>query len=206
MQSVGIFIHPDLIPDLPTRNIVVTGNTIIRDPHPAGRRPIAIEVMGTTDTVNITGNTIVGGMCALSLGQLWAYATPEEYKKIIENTARHTIKGNPLAPQNVIFANNICRDQTGPWLYIDSRLPMSAMITGNIFTPKENTPVVFGELTRGVVFTNNVFSSGDFPKDLPPGIVWGTNYVGPKFKNSPPLSKQMSVIRDQNYPATQPTK
>ena len=177
-QTVGIFVHPDLRPEVPTRNISIIGNTIIHDPVPAGVHPICIEVIGVSIGVNITGNTLIGGHTALSIGQIWAYGDIRGYIKTIESVAGSKKKAPPSAPQNVLFANNTCMDQSGAWIYTDSLKPMSVMITANIFAPKDGATAVLGKQTKGLVFNDNTFRSGRFPEKLPKGITWGKNFVG----------------------------
>ena len=92
----------------------------------------------------------------------------------------------PWAPRNILFANNVCTGQTGPFVYSDSYLPMSAvMIRGNIFAPHGESTAVLGPKTEGLVFTGNVFRSGGLPKDLPKGAVFRGNFVSPQFRDPP---------------------
>ena len=48
-QTVDIFMHTDQLPDLPTSNTVVLGNTIARDRQTPAKRPYCLQVWGSHD-------------------------------------------------------------------------------------------------------------------------------------------------------------
>jgi parallel beta-helix repeat protein len=154
-QSVGIFIHCDWgnSVEIPTRNITVTGNVLVRDPYPANVRPIGISLTGTVEAVSVTGNVVRGGLvgCAVT-----------------------DVKGakSRYAPQAVSISGNVFQDQKLSF-WVDGEVPMSVLFSANQFAPSAGEGELghFGEKTQGVRFKGNVAPKGNLlPKALPGGV------------------------------------
>ena len=141
-QSVGVFVHTDLLPSLPTENITILGNIIERETAHSGKRPYCIQVWGNVNHVMIAGNIIDGGISALAV-VAW--------------------RNDPAIPppHDIVFSKNICRNQVGPWLYIvDKKQKMSVELSNNIFCSKG--PVVLSANNSSIIFRGNWFRGSGF--------------------------------------------
>jgi len=155
-RSIGIFVHLDwgLTVSIPTRNITVTGNLVIYDaPLAKGLQPAALEVTGDVDGANITGNTLIGSYQAFDLHE-------QPYDNFYKNRIDKQPAVGPQTPQNVVFCGNVCRGQTGNALEISSVLPMTALISNNVFAPAQTASFKISvHAPSGVIVTGNMFQS-----------------------------------------------
>ena len=151
-QAVGVFIHSDwgVSLDIPTADITVAGNSLLYDKSHAGVRPVGINIAGGVDGVIVSSNTVSGGTTALAMTD------------IAGKTKRY-------APHNVSIIDNVFKESKSS-MWIESKIPMSAIISRNTFSPHSDGPIAhFGEKTQGVKFQNNTVTRGVLPK-MPSGI------------------------------------
>ena len=152
-QSVGIFIHCDWgnSVEIPTRNIAISGNVLVRDPYPAHVRPVGISITGTVEGVTVSGNVVRGGHtgCAVT-----------------------DVKGEKrrYAPQAVSITGNVFEDQKLSF-WVDGEAPMSVLFSANHFAPSAGEGVLahFGRQTQGVWFKGNVAPKDKLPAKMFPG-------------------------------------
>jgi hypothetical protein len=149
-QSVGIFVHCDWgnSVEIPTRNVVISGNVLVRDPYPANVRPLGINLTGTVDGVTVTGNVVRGGLVGCAVTDIQGAKS------------RH-------APQAVAITGNIFEGQNAS-LWVDGETPMSVLFSANNFAPAASGGTVghFGEKTAGVWFKGNVAPKGKLPAKM----------------------------------------
>jgi polygalacturonase len=153
-QAVGIFVHCDWgnSLEIPTRNVVISGNLLIRDEYPPKVRPVGISVIGTVDGASIAGNVVCGGQTGLAVTDIKG-------------------QGKRFAPRNVVITGNVFKGQKLS-LWIDSAIAMPVLVSSNIFDPECDGQIAhFGEKTQGVKFTNNAVMRGKLPR-VPSGITW----------------------------------
>jgi polygalacturonase len=152
-QSVGIFIHCDWgnSVEIPTRNIVVSGNVLVRDRYPANVRPVGISLTGTVDGVSVTGNVVRGGFVGCAVTDVGG------------DKVRY-------APQAVSITGNSFLGQKAS-LWVDSETPMSVLFSANNFTPSVDEGSIghIGEKTQGVWLQGNVAPHDKLPAKMPPG-------------------------------------
>jgi len=186
-RSIGIFVHLDwgLTVATPTRDITVTGNLVIYDaPLAEGLQPAAMEVTGGVDGANITGNTLVGSWQALELRE-------QPYDQYYNNRINKDPAVGPQTPQNVVFCNNVCRGQTGDVLDVSSALPMTAVISNNVFAPAQTASFKFNvQPASTVVMTNNIFQSDNITRDMLPSLTSSGNVFLPFAKT--PASQEFA--------------
>ena len=157
VQSVGIFVHCDWgnSIEIPTRNIVISGNMLIRDEYPSHVRPVGISVTGTVDGIAITGNVVSGGHTGLAVTDIQG-------------------KAKRFSPRNVSITGNVFKGQQLS-LWIESLIPMPTIVSSNFFDLATDGDIAhFGEKTEGVKFTNNTIARGKLPR-VPSGIIWEPN-------------------------------
>lgn len=154
-QAVGLFIHSDwgVSVELPTRDIVAVGNTLLYDADGGGGvRPVGISVAGNVDGAVIAGNIVKGGETGMAVTDIEA-------------------KGARLSPRNVSVTGNVFTGQRLT-LWLESLGPMGVSLSQNRFDPAGGGSLGhFGEKTEGVTCENNTVVKGALPS-MPPGIVW----------------------------------
>lgn len=162
-RSIGIFIHPDwgLTVAPTTRNVTVTGNLVLYDdPLAPGIEPAAMEVTGTVDGVNITGNTLIGSYQALLVRE-------QIYDQYYMTRVNKVAPESPQAPQNIVFSSNLCQGQTGSGIEITSKIPVTALISNNTFAPADAATFAFDVPGKSTVLVSaNVFRSGRITQDV----------------------------------------
>jgi len=179
-QSVGIFIHPDwgVTVTVPTRNVTVTGNLVNYDiPLPSGFTPIAMQVSGNVDGVNITGNTLLGTYQGVLISE-------QSYDSYYDSRSDQSLPpaGDPQAPQNVIFNDNIVRGQSGNSISVTTTtsLPITAVISNNTFTPAGTASFTFSVSHPGdIQFSGNTFQSNNASSGMLSGYVTSSNLFLP---------------------------
>ena len=157
VQSVGIFVHCDWgnSTEIPTRDIVISGNMLIRDQFPSHVRPVGISVTGTVDGVTIAGNVVSGGHTGLAVADIQG-------------------KTNRFSPRNVVITGNVFKGQKLS-MWIESLIPMSTIVSANFFELDSDGEIAhFGEKTQGVKFIHNTITRGKLPP-VPSGITWEPN-------------------------------
>jgi hypothetical protein len=157
-RSVGIFVHPDwgISTFVPTSNIVVSGNQVIYDAEPEeGVSPQAIEVTGNVDTVCITGNTLVGGCDGF-------FVRSQSEDEFYKARADKRVPGSEF-PRNVVFSGNVCRDQSGRYLWISGDASLDAWVSNNVFAPAGTgfLDIGFEKQNRAVLLSGNIFRDGN---------------------------------------------
>jgi len=160
-QAVGIFIHSDwgVSLDIPADNIVVSGNILVCDKTHPDVRPVGINVAGGVDGVVISDNIVSGGTTALAITDIAG-------------------KSKRYAPQNVSVTGNVFKEQQSV-LWIESGIPMSAVLSQNIWSPLPDGVVAhFGLKTTGVKLINNTLTRGHLP-EIPDGM-----FVEPRDSNA----------------------
>ena len=146
-QAVGIFIHSDwgVSLDIPTSDITVTGNSLLYNKSHSGVCPVGINIAGGVDGVIISSNKVSGGTTALALTD------------IAGKTKRY-------APHKILITDNVFKESKNS-MWIESEIPMSAVISQNTFSPLTDGPIAhFGGKTQGVEFRNNTITCGTLPK------------------------------------------
>lgn len=149
-QAVGVFVHCDwgVSVKIPTRNIVISGNVLVRDPHPDNVRPIGIGFAGTVEGATVTGNIVRGGLVGCSISE---------------------VKGDQTncAPQAVALTGNVFQGQ-GQSLYISGEAAMSVLFTANTFAPSDGKGMAafVDKKTKGVGFTGNVGPKDRLPEQM----------------------------------------
>ncbi len=141
-QAVGIFVHTDWgldqVRTIPTRNVTVSGNTLVCDydyellPGQQGSAnpvaaeiyysPIGIQVTGDlVRNVTVTGNTVTGGAKGFYLSSLAPFGELVQ-SAVLDGT-----------PQNVTCVGNTFSGQKYSAIEVDSRVvPIRARIGGNL--------------------------------------------------------------------------
>ena len=153
-QAVGIFVHSDwgVSLDIPTRDIVISGNVLTRDEYPPSVRPVGISVAGAVDGVVVANNMVAGGNTGFAATDVAG-------------------KEKRYSPRNLAVTGNVFKGQRLS-LWIDSTAPMPALVSLNLFDLDSDGDIAhFGEKTQGVTFTGNTITRGKLPQ-LPAGVTW----------------------------------
>ena len=149
-QAVGVFVHCDwgVSATIPTRNIVVKDNVLVRDPFPDGVRPIGVNIAGTVTGATISGNVVRGGLvgCAVS--------------DVKDGDKRY-------GPQDIAFSNNVVAGQRLT-LTVDGAAAMGVLFANNVFSPVEGRDPVahVSDAVGGVRFANNAGPRDRFPPQM----------------------------------------
>ena len=179
-QACGIFVHPDWPNSvtMPTQDITITGNIVVRDDYRQGLRPVCLEIHGNVEGVTVSGNLFTGGHIGCAL--------------VSDN---QTTEGNPARVRDVVVTGNVWRGQKMLSMWLGGKLPVGAFLMGNEFRPATPETLIahMDAGTLGLSFLYNIFPWGRFPEVREEGILWRDNLVGPHVTGAPPHSLPLPV-------------
>jgi hypothetical protein len=132
-----------------------------------------MQISGNVDGVNVTGNTLLGTYQGVLISE-------QSYDSYYTSRSDQSLPpaGDPQAPQNVIFNDNVVRGQSGNSISVTTTtsLPITAVISNNTFTPAGTASFTFSVSHPGdIQLSGNTFQSNNASSGMLSGYITSSN-------------------------------